>query len=183
MIGTSPNVSVSDILANQWLAQFIKATVTYGRMKRDEKRMLIFDCHDAHLAHVFLFYFLQKCKDNSILHLGCCFFLFFSAFDIYFICPSMANRFWATSSTSETWRMRYFTGQTSLWGRANFYGCSDPYIQKPLTSELFVNLSKNTVSTQLTVIRVKVGYMAGYDIIYPNSLRFIFATTDYTHYY
>lgn len=108
---------------------------------------------------------------------------FFSAFDIYFVCPSMANRFWATSSTSEIWRMRYFTGQTSLWGRANFYGCSDPYNQKPLTSELFVNLSKNTVSTQLTVIRVKVGYMAGYDIIYPNSLRFIFATTDYTHYY
>ena len=63
MIGTSPNSWISDILAIQWLDQFIKATGTSSRMKKGEKRILIFDGHGSHLT----LEFLQKCEDHDIL--------------------------------------------------------------------------------------------------------------------
>ena len=63
MIGTSPNGWISDILAIQWLDKFIKATGTSSRMKKGEKRILIFDGHGSHLT----LEFLQKCEDHDIL--------------------------------------------------------------------------------------------------------------------
>ena len=66
MVGTSQNDWVSDILANQWLDRFIKATATHNRTKRGEKRILIFDGHGAYLT----LEFLQKCKDHDILPFG-----------------------------------------------------------------------------------------------------------------
>ena len=63
MVGTPSNDWISDILAVQWLDQFIKATGTSSRMKKGEKRILIFDGHDSYLT----LEFLQKCEDHDIL--------------------------------------------------------------------------------------------------------------------
>lgn len=66
MVVTSQNDWASDILTNQWLDRFIKATATRDRTKRGEKRILIFDGHGAYLT----LEFLQKCKDHDILPFG-----------------------------------------------------------------------------------------------------------------
>lgn len=60
----SPNGWISDELALSWLGYFITATA--DRVKRGEKRYLIFDDHSAHLT----LEFLQKCEDNAIIPFG-----------------------------------------------------------------------------------------------------------------
>jgi hypothetical protein len=59
----SPNGWISDELALAWLGYFIRATASSDRLKRGEKRYLIFDGHGAHLT----LEFLQKCEDNAII--------------------------------------------------------------------------------------------------------------------
>ncbi|KAJ5090105.1 transcriptional regulator family: Centromere protein B DNA-binding region [Penicillium argentinense] len=59
----SPNGWISDELALAWLSCFIKATATADRLKRGEKRYLIFDGHGAHLT----LEFLQRCEDHHII--------------------------------------------------------------------------------------------------------------------
>ena len=59
----SPNGWISDELALAWLSCFIRATASSDRLKRGEKRYLIFDGHGAHLT----LEFLQKCEDNAII--------------------------------------------------------------------------------------------------------------------
>jgi hypothetical protein len=60
-IATSPNGWISDELALQWLQGFIKAT--NERIKKGEKRILIFDGHGSHLTVEFI----QTCEDNGII--------------------------------------------------------------------------------------------------------------------
>jgi hypothetical protein len=57
----SPNGWISDKLALAWLGYFITATT--DRVKRGEKRYLIFDGHSAHLT----LEFLEKCEQYSIV--------------------------------------------------------------------------------------------------------------------
>ncbi|KAJ5102872.1 transcriptional regulator family: Centromere protein B DNA-binding region [Penicillium argentinense] len=59
----SPNGWISDELALAWLSCFIKATATADRLKRGEKRYLIFDGHGARLT----LEFLQRCEDHHII--------------------------------------------------------------------------------------------------------------------
>jgi hypothetical protein len=61
MTAISPNGWISDKLALAWLGYFIQLTA--HRVKRGEKRVLIFDGHGAHLT----FEFLQICEDNAII--------------------------------------------------------------------------------------------------------------------
>ncbi|KAF7169957.1 hypothetical protein CNMCM5623_002481 [Aspergillus felis] len=63
-IATSPNGWISDELAVQWLQNFVKAT--NERIKKGEKRILLFDGHGSHLTVEFL----QICEDNGIIPFG-----------------------------------------------------------------------------------------------------------------
>ncbi|KAJ5908521.1 transposase [Penicillium taxi] len=66
VVGTSPNGWISGEMALQWLDSFIKATNTPDRLKKGEKRVLIFDSHGSHLT----LEFLQKCEDHKIIPFG-----------------------------------------------------------------------------------------------------------------
>ena len=50
----SLNGWISDELALAWLSYFIRATASSDRLKRGEKRYLIFDSYSAHLTLEFL---------------------------------------------------------------------------------------------------------------------------------
>jgi hypothetical protein len=60
----SPNGWISDELALAWLEAFNEATT--DRIKRGEKRYLIFDGHGSHLT----LEFLQQCADSNIIPFG-----------------------------------------------------------------------------------------------------------------
>jgi hypothetical protein len=60
MTAISPNGWISDELALSWLFYFIH--LTSHRVKKGEKRYLIFDGHSAHLT----LEFLETCEDNAI---------------------------------------------------------------------------------------------------------------------
>jgi hypothetical protein len=50
LTATSPNGWISDEIASEWLNHFIVATAKPDRLKRGEKRFLIFDGHGKHLT-------------------------------------------------------------------------------------------------------------------------------------
>ena len=64
LIGTSETGWINDELALVWLDSFHEATI--NRIKKGEKRYLIFDGHGSHLT----FEFLQKCEDHNIIPFG-----------------------------------------------------------------------------------------------------------------
>jgi hypothetical protein len=66
ILGLSSNGWINDELAIIWLDAFIKASGSKRRLRRGEKRYLIFDGHGAHLT----LEFLQKCEDNNIIPFG-----------------------------------------------------------------------------------------------------------------
>jgi hypothetical protein len=138
----SPNGWIPDELALAWLSYFIKSTATPDRLKRGEKRYLIFDGHGAHLT----LEFLSKCEENHIIPFA------FLPHSTHLCQPLDGKPF-----LNYKQQFRLMNNDLSFWGgqpygKSDFLAIIGPIREKALTQRIIP--SKIVVFGRLMVVRL-----------------------------